>query len=112
GSGRRIAVLAHMAALGSISREEHGRVGSLVARVEVDRLITVGEEAREIERAAVREGVALRDAANHATVDGALADLLAHVGPGDVVLIKGSRVAGLERMADALRGDRDGGEPS
>ena len=102
-SSRLVAVLGHMAELGSISVEEHDGVGSLVARMEVDRLITVGEPAREIERAAVREGLSLRDAANHATVDDALADLLAHVRPGDVVLIKASRVAGLERLADALR---------
>jgi UDP-N-acetylmuramoyl-tripeptide--D-alanyl-D-alanine ligase len=111
-SGRLIAVLGHMAELGAISREEHDRIGSLVARIEVDRLITVGEEAREIERAAAREGLALRDAANHRTVDEALADLLAHARPGDVVLIKGSRVAGLERMGDALRRGREGGEAS
>jgi UDP-N-acetylmuramoyl-tripeptide--D-alanyl-D-alanine ligase len=102
--GRRfIAVLGPMAELGPISREEHERVGALLARMEVDRLITVGEEARDIERAAVREGIALRDAANHATVEEALADLERHARPGDVVLIKASRVAGLERLAEALR---------
>jgi UDP-N-acetylmuramoyl-tripeptide--D-alanyl-D-alanine ligase len=102
--GRRfIAVLGHMAELGPISREEHERVGSLAARMEVDRLITVGEHAMDIERAAVREGLALRDVANHPTAEEALADLEAYVRPGDVVLIKASRVAGLERLAEALR---------
>ena len=59
----------------------------------------------EIERAAVREGMALRDVAHLATVDEAVADLRSHLLPGDVVLIKASRVAGLERVADAIRGD-------
>ncbi|MFN2543128.1 MAG: UDP-N-acetylmuramoyl-tripeptide--D-alanyl-D-alanine ligase [Actinomycetota bacterium] len=104
--GRRlIAVLGHMAELGPVSQEEHERLGSLVARMEVDRLITVGEQAREIERAAVREGMALRDVSNRASIDDALADLREHLRPRDVVLIKASRVAGLERLAEMLRED-------
>jgi len=108
--GRRlVAVLGHMAELGPISQEEHERIGSLVARLEVDRLITVGDQAREIERAAVRDGVALRDVANHGTVDEALIDLRTSVRQEDVVLIKASRVAGLERLAEELRKDTASG---
>jgi UDP-N-acetylmuramoyl-tripeptide--D-alanyl-D-alanine ligase len=50
----------------------------------------------------------MRDVAHLDTADEALDDLRAHVRPGDVVLIKASRVAGLERIAEALRG---GGVP-
>src|SRR2546427_2428954 len=39
---RLVVVLGHMAELGPISGQEHLRVGELVARVEADRLITVG----------------------------------------------------------------------
>src|SRR5207249_1073858 len=85
---RLIVVLGHMAELGPISEEEHLRLGELVARLEVDRLITVGPEARDVQRAAVREGIALRDAAHHETVGSALDDLRANVRQGDVVLIK------------------------
>ena len=100
---RLIAVLGHMAELGPITREEHERLGSLVARMEVDRLVTVGAEAREIERAAVREGMSLRDVAHHDSVEDAVADLREHLRPNDVVLVKASRVAGLEKLAEALR---------
>ena len=103
GAGRLIAVLGHMAELGPISQEEHERVGALVARVEVDRLITVGAQAREIERAGVREGLPMRDVTNVPTVEDALADLRAHSRPGDVVLVKASRVVGLERLGELLR---------
>src|SRR5207248_5051421 len=61
---RLVAVLGHMAELGPIAAEEHARVGALAARMQVDRLITVGPEARAIEHAAVREGLALRDVTN------------------------------------------------
>jgi UDP-N-acetylmuramoyl-tripeptide--D-alanyl-D-alanine ligase len=102
---RLIVVLGHMAELGPISEEEHVRVGELVARLEVDRLLTVGAEARDMQRAAVREGLAMRDVAHLDNADEALDDLRAHVRPGDVVLIKASRVAGLERIAEALRAE-------
>ena len=56
-SGRRVAaVLGHMAELGPVAFEEHERLGELVVRIGVDRLITVGEPARQIARAAIREG--------------------------------------------------------
>jgi UDP-N-acetylmuramoyl-tripeptide--D-alanyl-D-alanine ligase len=100
---RLLVVLGHMAELGPISQEEHLRLGELVARLEVDRLLTVGADARDVQRAAVREGLAMRDAVHIGTAGEALDDLRANVRPGDVVLIKASRVAGLERIAEALR---------
>jgi UDP-N-acetylmuramoyl-tripeptide--D-alanyl-D-alanine ligase len=100
---RLAAVLGHMAELGPIAIEEHERLGELIVRIGVDRLITVGEPARMIWRAAIREGQLPEDAADHATAEEAVADLRAWMRPGDVVLIKGSRVVGLERIAEALR---------
>jgi UDP-N-acetylmuramoyl-tripeptide--D-alanyl-D-alanine ligase len=98
-----IAVLGPMAELGPIADEEHERVGELATRLRVDRVVTVGEAARAIAVAAVREGVEPRNVASYDTADEALADVRAHARPGDVVLFKASRVAGLERLAEALR---------
>jgi UDP-N-acetylmuramoyl-tripeptide--D-alanyl-D-alanine ligase len=101
--GRLVAVFGHMAELGPIALDEHERLGELIVRVGVDRLITVGEPARMIHRAAVREGQLPEDALDVNTPDEALEDLRAWLRSGDVVLIKGSRVVGLERLAEALR---------
>jgi UDP-N-acetylmuramoyl-tripeptide--D-alanyl-D-alanine ligase len=101
--GRLAAVLGHMAELGPITAQEHERLGELVVRVGVDRLITVGDQARMIHRAAVREGQLPEDAAAYDTSEEALEDLRGWCRPGDVVLCKGSRVVGLERLAEALR---------
>jgi len=103
GDGRLVAVLGHMAELGPISLEEHERLGELIVRIGVDRLITVGELARMIHRASVREGQEPQDAVDYDDIDDALEDLHGWLHPGDVVLIKGSRVVGLERLAGALR---------
>jgi UDP-N-acetylmuramoyl-tripeptide--D-alanyl-D-alanine ligase len=100
---RLAAVLGHMAELGPIAFEEHERLGELVVRIGVERLITVGEEARAIARAAIREGQLPEDVATYDDPMDAVADVRAWVSPGDVVLVKGSRVAGLERVAEALR---------
>jgi UDP-N-acetylmuramoyl-tripeptide--D-alanyl-D-alanine ligase len=92
-----------MAELGPISLEEHERLGELVIRIGVERLVTVGEQAEQIARAAIREGALPADVAIYRTPEDAVADLVAWMAPGDVVLVKGSRVAGLERVAEALR---------
>jgi UDP-N-acetylmuramoyl-tripeptide--D-alanyl-D-alanine ligase len=100
--GRLVAVLGQMAELGPIAATEHEKVGELAARLRVDRLITVGTEAKAVAVAAVREGVEPDSVASYDDVDAALADVLAAVGPGDVVLLKGSRVTGLEVLAGRL----------
>ena len=100
--GRLIAVLGQMAELGAIAAEEHERVGELAARLHVDRLITIGPEAKAIAVAGVREGVEPENVADYDDADGALTDVLGVARDGDVVLVKGSRVAGLERLAARL----------
>ncbi len=100
--GRCIAVLGEMAELGPISVEEHERVGEIVARLGVEFLVTVGEAARRILTGAVREGVEAERAVACATREEALARVRDIARPGDVVLVKGSRVAGLEWVAESL----------
>jgi UDP-N-acetylmuramoyl-tripeptide--D-alanyl-D-alanine ligase len=104
GDGRCIAVLGHMAELGPIAAQEHERVGELVARLGIDELVTVGPEARMIATGAAREGVEPEHI--HRCEDGeqALAAVLSMLRPGDLVLVKASRVARLERLAESLRG--------
>jgi UDP-N-acetylmuramoyl-tripeptide--D-alanyl-D-alanine ligase len=103
GKERLIAVLGEMAELGPISEDEHDRVGELAARIRVDRLITVGGAAETIARAAIREGMEPGDVAIHDSTDEALDDVRRFAAPGDLVVFKGSRVAGLETLAEALR---------
>ena len=101
--GRLVAVLGHMAELGPIAFEEHERLGELVVRIGVDRLITVGEPARSIARAAIREGQLAQDVASYDEPAEAANDARAWARSGDVVLLKGSRAVGLERAAEAFR---------
>jgi UDP-N-acetylmuramoyl-tripeptide--D-alanyl-D-alanine ligase len=100
---RLVAVLGHMAELGPISLDEHERLGQLIVRVGVDLLITVGDPARMIHRAAVREGQLPEHAIDVDAPEEALERLRPWLRPGDVVFVKGSRIVGLERLAEALR---------
>jgi UDP-N-acetylmuramoyl-tripeptide--D-alanyl-D-alanine ligase len=101
--GRRcVAVLGEMAELGDAATEEHDRLGDLVARLGIEELVTVGEVGRVIARGAVREGIEpehVRECADAAEALAAVRELLR---PGDVVVVKASRVAGLERVALGL----------
>ncbi|HWH31288.1 MAG TPA: UDP-N-acetylmuramoyl-tripeptide--D-alanyl-D-alanine ligase [Egibacteraceae bacterium] len=102
-AGRRWAVLGRMAELGDGEREAHDRIGRLCIRLGVDGLVVVGAQARAIRDAADLEGfygqgdLFLVDAPAEAAE--LLRDRLAE---GDAVLVKASRSAGLERVADLL----------
>ncbi len=100
GRGRRTwAVLGPMAELGESTAEEHAAVGRLCAELSVSRVLTVGAAADDVAAAARSGGV---DATTCADVDAAVAVLRDSVAGGDVLLVKASRSAGLERIADAL----------
>jgi UDP-N-acetylmuramoyl-tripeptide--D-alanyl-D-alanine ligase len=101
--GRSIAVLGEMAELGPHARAEHERVGELVARLGIDHLIVVGRPAVAIAIGAEREGVEPERIVRVDTVGEATGVVLKLARDGDVVLVKGSRVAALERVAEALR---------
>ena len=106
---RSIAVLAHMAELGADGVAEHEQIGELAARTGVSHLIVVGEAAEGIavgaERAA-RQGEWRGECIRVADAEAAAAALRERMRTGDVVIVKGSRVAALERVIDLItKGD-------
>lgn len=107
--GRTWAVLGEMLELGDESTEAHDSIGRLAVRLDVDKLIAVGEGARAIHLGAAHEGSWGEESAWVPDVDAAIEMLSAQLAPGDVVLVKASRAAGLEKVAQALLGE---GEPS
>ena len=101
--GRRgWAVLGPMGELGSSEVEEHTRVGQMVVRLGIDKLVTVGAAAKVIHDTFLIEGSLPDDARHVDTVEDAVGFLTASLREGDVVLVKASRSAGLERVALAL----------
>ena len=93
-----MAILGTMAELGAESERYHREIGSRAAELGVAAVVAVGDGARAyLERA---DGVPLREWAPDAETAVALA--LETVQPTDCVLVKGSRVVGLELVAKAL----------
>jgi UDP-N-acetylmuramoyl-tripeptide--D-alanyl-D-alanine ligase len=110
-SGRGVAVLGEMLELGHEAAHAHRDVGVYAAAAGVDVLVTVGEQAALIARGATGSpgwaGLTVETAGR----DQALAWVRQNVAPGDVVLVKASRGAALEHVAEQLLSD-EGGEPS
>jgi UDP-N-acetylmuramoyl-tripeptide--D-alanyl-D-alanine ligase len=95
--GRRIAVLGEMAELGPEAPRYHREIGEHARLHGVDLVIGVGEPAREY----------YPDELVGSPVEAAEL-LAAQLGAGDAILVKGSRSAGLEAVAETLPGLLEG----
>jgi UDP-N-acetylmuramoyl-tripeptide--D-alanyl-D-alanine ligase len=110
-SHRAIAVLGDMYELGAYEEAGHRLVGGRASQV-VSKLITVGPRARLIAEEALALGMPVADVHPVENNNDAIAVLQGVVRPGDVVLVKGSRAAGMEMIVDALSRPRAaGGQP-
>ena len=99
---RSIAILGEMTALGEFSNEEHDRIGRLVVRLNIQKLIVVGHGARHIHNAAGLEGSWDGESMLVATADEAYDQLRDDLRVGDVVLVKSSNSANLRSLGDRL----------
>jgi UDP-N-acetylmuramoyl-tripeptide--D-alanyl-D-alanine ligase len=109
GGRRTVAVLGEMLELGPTSAEQHAEVGVGAATLGIDVLVTVGEAAGAITDGARRtpgwSGQVVPTAGREHAADW----LRQNVSARDVVLVKASRGAALEHVADALV-ERQAGE--
>jgi UDP-N-acetylmuramoyl-tripeptide--D-alanyl-D-alanine ligase len=91
-AGRRIAVLGGMAELGPDAARYHREAAARARELGIETLVGVGELARDY------------GADEWAADPAAAAELVAELlGPGDALLVKGSRSVGLEEFTEALR---------
>lgn len=101
--GRRSwAVLGEMRELGATSQDEHDAIGRLAVRLDISRLVCVGEGTRVMYLGAANEGSWSDEAAHVPSIQAAIDLLQAEVRPGDVVLVKASRSVGMEVVAQAI----------
>ena len=112
GGGRRtVAVLGEMRELGESSAAEHEAVGRLAVRLGVRRLLVVGEAARPVHQGACQERSQGEESVFVADNDEAVTWLREELRPGDVVLVKASRGARLDQVAEALLDRPEAPEP-
>ena len=98
--GRRVAVLGRMGELGPHAEAAHRRVGEAAAHFGVHLLVCVGAEAMIIAEAARAAG--LIESSAVISVHQAADLLVRRTEPGDVILVKGSRSAAMERVLTAF----------
>jgi UDP-N-acetylmuramoyl-tripeptide--D-alanyl-D-alanine ligase len=99
--GRRVAVLGDMAELGSHSEAAHEEVGRRAAELGVGQLFAIGKMAPVLARGARDAG--LTRVLEFADVESAAVAVKSFVKTGDLLLLKASRSARLERVAELLR---------
>ena len=96
---RTIAVLGEMKELGDAAAAEHADLGRAAADAHIDLVVTVGEVAAAAATAVRARGGEAVDTASRSE---ALAVVRQNAGRGDVVLVKASRGAALEWIAEQL----------
>ena len=99
---RSIAILGEMAELGEYADEEHDRIGRLVVRLNIQKLIVVGHGARHIHNAAGLEGSWDGESVLVGTADEAYDRIRDDLRAGDIVLVKSSKSANLRFLGDRL----------
>ncbi len=102
GAGRRIAVLGRMGELGQGGIAAHAEVGRLAGALGFHAVVVMGAECAETLALCTAAADAVPVAITTPDPAGAAAALRMHMQPGDILLFKGSRSAGMERVIAEL----------
>ena len=100
--GRRMLVLGEMAELGDAAAACHAEAGAVAAGCRIDDLWACGRWARQVVAGAAGSGRQIH-AETADSVDRLREEIFETMKPGDVLLVKGSRSARMERMVTWLR---------
>jgi UDP-N-acetylmuramoyl-tripeptide--D-alanyl-D-alanine ligase len=104
GYRRRVLVLGDMLELGERAGEWHKRLGEFAAQSGIEVLLLVGPLSRATAAGALEAGFPLAQLHHCEDTDEALGRIGGLLGEGDVVLVKGSRRTGLDRLVTRLVG--------
>ncbi len=104
GNGRGILIIGDMLELGQYSERAHEELGVLIARSDISGLYATGEFAQTVARAAKGAGMDVGKifVGNQKEI---LKTLTKHLGPGDWLLVKGSRLMAMEKVVDGLKAE-------
>ncbi|MFT7487549.1 MAG: UDP-N-acetylmuramoyl-tripeptide--D-alanyl-D-alanine ligase [Candidatus Paceibacteria bacterium] len=110
GHDRRVLVLGDMLELGDLAAELHYAVGLHAAKKGIDKLFLVGGLTRATAAGALEGGLRAEDIVHYESLDPALVEIPDQLNDGDLVLIKGSRAMGLERLVAVIERMHKGAE--
>ena len=95
---RKIAVLGDMLELGKYSVRDHENIGKMIDKSNLDMFVVVGEKALDIKKASVKTKSFWLETSNEAV---SIIDII-KLKQGDIILVKGSQGARMERIVKAL----------
>jgi UDP-N-acetylmuramoyl-tripeptide--D-alanyl-D-alanine ligase len=101
-SGRRLAVLGDMGELGDQGISAHHDAGRLAASLDLDGLYLIGSMAEHVAAGAAEAGFAKERIHLEEDHDSLARTLGDSIGKGDLILVKGSRAARMERIIEAI----------
>lgn len=99
---RKIGVLGDMLEIGKYAIEAHEQIGRFAAKT-FDILVTVGPRAKFIADAAIKAGLARKNVLTFDIVEDAQRPVQDLLKKKDLVLIKGSRAIGLDKVVEEIR---------
>jgi UDP-N-acetylmuramoyl-tripeptide--D-alanyl-D-alanine ligase len=99
--GLKYAVLGDMRELGPVSETEHEKIGKYVVG-KTDMLVTVGEQAKHIARAALAAGMHVDHVISFDKPEGVGNFLQARLKPCDLILVKGSQGIRCEKVVKEI----------
>jgi UDP-N-acetylmuramoyl-tripeptide--D-alanyl-D-alanine ligase len=102
-AGRKIAVLGTMRELGEIANSAHQQIGTMVASLNLDFLVTVGELGHQIASGAKRAGMNPAQIREFESNQAVAEFLVGTIHSGDLILIKASRKIKLDELVSYLQ---------
>ncbi|MGD9959616.1 UDP-N-acetylmuramoyl-tripeptide--D-alanyl-D-alanine ligase [Nocardioides sp.] len=99
---RTIAVLGEMRELGAETEEAHLAIGAFAAARGIDTVLAIGEVARHLLDGVIQHTESSTTGVYAADRAAALAWLRENIAPGDVLVVKASRGAELDKVAEVL----------
>jgi len=99
---RKVAILGDMLEIGKYSLEAHEKIGKLAAGF-VDLLITIGPRAKLIAGAAAKAGLDKENISSFLIAEEAKKEVELKIKKGDLILIKGSRAMGLDKVVEEIK---------
>jgi UDP-N-acetylmuramoyl-tripeptide--D-alanyl-D-alanine ligase len=101
--GKKIAVLGDMRELGRISEHTHREIGRLFGSKGIDILCAVGDFASNYAEGARESGMSQDTVRIYTGAEEAKAYVETLIRPGNVILVKGSRALGMERIVQGKK---------
>jgi len=101
--GRKVVVAGDMLELGKKELSEHLRIGKVIAKSDIDLLVTIGSLSRKMIEGALEDGMKKAQIKHFETAEEAASKIESFIEKDDIVLVKGSHGIHTEKVVEKLK---------